>query len=83
MDSFLETARKGKTMCPEAIAALALDPITIPQPTEDLAIPLPRMKKHYMTAIKVCVVGNRLGQTNLEQSCKLLLELVDRYKCKI
>ena len=85
MDNFLETAKKGKTMCPKAIAALGLNQIAIPKPTESLPIPLPRMKKHYMTGVKIRIVGNRLGRTTLEQSSKLLLELVDfaaRYKFK-
>ena len=85
MDSFLQTAKKGKSMCAEAIKALALDPIPVPEATEEFPISLPRMKKHYMTAVKIRVVGNRLGRTTLEQSCKLLLELVDfaaRFKFK-
>ena len=64
-------------MCAEAIKALALDAIPIPEATEELPISLQRMKKHYMTAVQICVVGNRLGRTTLEQSSKLLLELVD------
>ena len=64
-------------MCLEAIAALALNPITLPQPTEDLLIPLPTMKEHYKTAVKVWLVGKRLGRTTLEQACKLPLEMVN------
>ena len=85
MDSFLKTAMKGTTLCPEAITALALDAVSISHPTEDFPVPLSRMKKHYTTAVKIRVVAKNLGRTTLEQSCKLLLELVDfaaRYKCK-
>ena len=72
-------------MCPKAIAALELDPIRYSEPTEQLLIPLPRMKTHYKNCVKIRVVANRLARTTLEQSCKLLLELVDfsaRYKFK-
>ena len=85
MDTFLATAKKGKAMCPQAIKTLALDPFAFSQPTEQFPVPLARMKNHYNTAVKICVVGNRLGRTTLEQSSKLLLELVDfasRYKFK-
>jgi len=58
MDSFLQTAKKGQSMCAEAIAALALDPIPIPEATEEFPIPLQRVKKHYTTAVKIRVVGN-------------------------
>ena len=63
-------------MCPEALATLAIDAITVPHPTEDLPIPLATMQEHYQTAVKAWLVAKRLGRTTMEQACKFLLGLV-------
>ena len=63
-------------MCPEALAALAIDSIADPHPTGDLPIPLGIMQEHYQTAIKAWLVAKRLGRSTLEQSSKFLLELI-------
>lgn len=85
MDRFLETVKRGKEMCPKALAELGLSEIPISQATETFPIRLKRMKNHYATVCKIRVVGKNLGRTTLEQSAKYLLEIIDyaaRFKMK-
>ena len=63
-------------MCPEALAALAIDAIAVPHPTRDLPIPLATMQEHYQTAVKAWLVAKRLGRSTMEQASKFLLELL-------
>ena len=73
----MKTVKRGKEMCPKALAELGLSEIPISQTTETFPICLKRMKNHYATACKIHVVGKNLGRTTLEQSAKYLLEIID------
>ena len=82
MDRFLKTVKRGKEMCPKALAELGLSEIPISQTIETFPICL---KNHYATVCKIHVVGKNLGRATLEQSAKYLLEIIDyaaRFKLK-